>query len=64
MTWTNADGTAHTVTSTESRFDSGNVEQATIYSRAFSELGTNDHFCTIHPYMKGSIEVVLPYGKG
>lgn len=64
VTWTNADGTAHTVTSTKDDFDSGEVAQGKSYTRAFAELGTYDYFCTIHSYMKGSIKVVLPYGKG
>lgn len=64
VTWKNLDGTAHTVTSTKNAFDSGNVDQNKSYSRPFAELGTFNYVCTIHPYMKGTIKVVLPYGKG
>lgn len=64
VTWTNLDGTAHTVTSTKNAFDSGNVDQAKSYSRTFAELGNYRYICSIHPYMKGTIKVVLPYGKG
>ena len=64
VTWMNLDGTAHTATSTTNAFDSGNVDQGKSYSRAFAELGTYHYMCTIHPYMKGVIKVVLPYGTG
>lgn len=64
VTWKNLDGTAHTVTSTKSAFDSGNIDQGKSYSRTFAELGTYNYICTIHPYMKGTIKVGLPYGKG
>lgn len=64
VTWKNLDDTAHTVTSTKNTFASSNVDHGKSYSRAFAELGTYNYICTIHPYMKGTIKVVLPYGKG
>ena len=51
------------MTSTQSTFNSGNVDQAKSYSHTFAELGTYNYVCTIHPYTKGTIKVVLPYGK-
>jgi plastocyanin len=64
VTWKNLDGTAHTVTAADKSFDSGSKNRGQTYARAFAELGTYHYSCTIHPFMKGTITVVLPYGKG
>ena len=55
-TWTNNDGTTHTVT-----FDSGpncgNVAAGASVTATFSVPGTYAYHCTIHSSMKGSVTV-------
>lgn len=63
VVWKNLDGTAHTVTAKDgTSFDSRNVDPGGTFSHTFSERGTFDYLCTIHPFMKGAITVLLPYG--
>ncbi len=57
VTWTNKDGTTHTVTSDTGAFDSGNLAANGKYSYTFSAAGTYPYHCTIHPYMKGTVIV-------
>ncbi len=56
--WFNADDTVHTVTSTvQGIFDSGNVIAGASWSYTFTQPGTYPYYCTIHPFMKGTIVV-------
>jgi plastocyanin len=55
--WTNNDAMAHTVTSDNGSFDSGNIAAGASYSRMFSTVGTFTYHCTIHPGMTGTITV-------
>jgi plastocyanin len=55
--WTNNDAMAHTVTSDNGSFDSGNIAAGASYSRMFSTVGTFSYHCTIHPGMTGTITV-------
>jgi plastocyanin len=55
--WTNNDGMAHTVTSDNGSFDSGNMAGGATYSKMFSTVGTFPYHCTIHPGMTGKITV-------
>ena len=57
--WTNNDGVAHTVTSTDDPpvFDSGNMASGEIFIYHFTSAGSYDYFCEIHPYMTGNVEV-------
>jgi plastocyanin len=58
VTWSNGDGSTHTVTSTPSGlFDSGNIPVGGTYSYTFTKAGTYSYYCTIHPWMKGMIVV-------
>lgn len=64
ITWTNIDGTAHTVTSgkptenyTGEVFDSGTIGPSATYSFMFISPGTYNYFCSIHPWMTGEIIV-------
>jgi plastocyanin len=60
VTWSNGDVTIHTVTSTTSGlFDSRNIPFGGTYSHIFTKAGTYSYYCTIHPWMKGTI-VVTP----
>ncbi len=58
VTWTNKDNTAHTVTG--STFDSGLISPGGTFSHKFSENGTFDYACQLHPWMTGQVVV----GKG
>jgi len=71
VTWANADGVDHTVTSgtvspaagsvttsTDGRFDSGILAGGGRYSFTFSTPGTYAYFCALHPAtMRGQITV-------
>jgi plastocyanin len=61
ITWSNDDGTTHTVTSgvpgtLSGKFDQ-RVEPGKTFSFTFSEIGTFDFFCNIHNSMRGTITV-------
>jgi predicted secreted protein with PEFG-CTERM motif len=61
--WGNADTAAHTVTSgnptdgPNGTFDSGLFSLGKSFTYTFREAGTFDYFCTIHPWMIGTINV-------
>jgi plastocyanin len=58
VTWVNHDGTAHTVTSKGSNlFDSGNLPTGSSFSYKFTQAGTYQYYCTVHPWMTGTIVV-------
>jgi plastocyanin len=48
---------AHTATSYDDIFNSGNLSQGKTFSYTFNELGTYDYFCIPHPWMMGQIIV-------
>lgn len=61
VTWTNKDGTTHTVSSgtpptTDGKFD-GQVAPGTTFSFTFNDAGTFTFFCAIHNSMTGTITV-------
>jgi len=61
--WNNIDAMAHTVTAgtpTEGlseHFDSGLVAPGARFSHEFTEAGTFDYFCIVHPWMVGAVMV-------
>ena len=61
--WENNDTAAHTVTSgtpTEGPagiFDSSLVMAGSSFSHVFTEAGTYDYFCMVHPWMQGMVMV-------
>ncbi len=55
--WTQKDSAAHTVTSDKGAFDSGNLSQGKTFSFKFSQPGTHAYHCSIHPNMKGTVNV-------
>jgi plastocyanin len=57
VTWTNNDSVAHTVTSNDNLFDSGNLATGATFSYTFEQKGTFNYHCTIHPFMTGKIIV-------
>ncbi|MEE8338284.1 MAG: cupredoxin family copper-binding protein [Dehalococcoidia bacterium] len=62
ITWTNQDGVVHTVTATDRSIDSGTFPQGQTYSLTFNSSGTFAYFCTVHPFMQGT--VVVGDGEG
>lgn len=58
VTWYNAGGVTHTVTSDSGAFDSGNLAPGQSFSMTFSTPGTYSYHCAIHPGMTGMIRVV------
>ncbi len=61
VTWQNDDAVAHTVTSGEGWFDSGQIAAGQGYTYEFDKPGTFRYACTNHPGMEGVV-VVLPGG--
>ena len=61
ITWTNDDGTTHTVTSGVPGTPSGKFNQSVdagkTFSFTFTETGTYEFFCNIHQTMRGTVTV-------
>jgi plastocyanin len=57
VTWTNEDGTAHTVTSSDGSFGSQNLDQGQTFTATFTKAGTFPYICNIHPFMHGTVVV-------
>jgi len=55
--WSNDDFVAHTVTDVDKTFDSEFIQSGSTWRYTFDEPGELDYFCTLHPWMKGSILV-------
>lgn len=53
----NDDDIAHTVTSTDKAFDSGNLDQHQTWTHTFTKPGTYTYSCTYHPFMQAKIVV-------
>ena len=56
--WENKDIGAHTVTSKDGTFDSGMIMKGGSFENKFEQKGTFDYFCALHPWMRGSVQVV------
>jgi len=57
ITWSNDDGSPHTVTFKDGSGGSGALSPGQTFARAFDKPGTYDYFCSFHPYMTGSVVV-------
>jgi plastocyanin len=58
VTWTNMEGTTHTVVSNSgSEMGSGNLGNGQAYSHAFPAAGTYAYHCGLHPSMTGMVIV-------
>jgi hypothetical protein len=55
--WINNDNVAHTVSSQNNLWDSGNVEPGATFSRTFQSTGSFPYYCVYHPLMVGTITV-------
>jgi len=57
VTWTNKDDTPHRVRVIETRAQSPALDSDAVFSTTFDKSGAYHYFCTMHPVMKGIIEV-------
>jgi plastocyanin len=57
VTWRNEDDIPHTVTSATRLFKSKALDTDDSFSFTFSEPGTYEYFCSLHPRMTGTIVV-------
>ncbi|MCB1014439.1 MAG: cupredoxin domain-containing protein [Acidimicrobiales bacterium] len=57
VTWTNEDGTTHTVTADDDSFDSGNLSSGDTFEQTFDEAGEFTYHCNIHASMTGTVSV-------
>lgn len=55
--WKNRGPVAHTVTSNDGTFDSGDLPAGGIFRFTFTKSGTFPYICNYHPYMTGTIIV-------
>lgn len=58
VTWTNDDMMIHTVTDVKKTFDSEFISAGKTWQYTFEKPGTYDYLCTLHPWMKGIVNVV------
>ena len=57
VTWVNRDDVPHTATDTDKRFNSKTLDTDDHFDFTFSEPGTYNYFCALHPKMTGQIIV-------
>ena len=57
VTWTNRDDIPHNIVSTEQKFKSKALDTDEAYAFTFTEPGTYQYFCSIHPRMTGRVVV-------
>ena len=57
VTWRNTASITHTVTSNTGAFNSGNLSPGATFTHQFSQAGTYQYHCNIHPSMTGTIVV-------
>jgi amicyanin len=57
VTWRNEDDIPHTIASTVRAFKSKALDTDDSFSFTFTEPGSYDYFCSLHPHMTGKIVV-------
>jgi plastocyanin len=57
VTWVNDDKAPHTATERESAWDTQVLSEGESKTITFDSSDTYNYYCTIHPYMAGSISV-------
>ena len=58
VTWSNSDFTAHDVRAADGSFDSERLQRFGAFSRRVGAVGAVPYLCTIHPFMRGEVDVV------
>ena len=57
VTWTNEDDTPHAVASSTTMFKSKALDTNDSFAFSFTTPGVYEYFCSLHPYMTGTIVV-------
>ena len=58
VTWTNDDSVGHDVTGDDFKSgDPGGLQSGDTFQHTFKKAGTFDYVCSVHPGMKGSVQV-------
>ncbi|MDD5181788.1 MAG: DUF333 domain-containing protein [Candidatus Nanoarchaeia archaeon] len=57
VVWTNDDSAPHKIIADDNSFESVSLSSGDSFSYTFSEAGTYSYHCSIHPSMKGTVEV-------
>jgi alcohol dehydrogenase (cytochrome c) len=57
VTWQNKDSAPHTATADDGSFDTGNIAPGASGSATVQGQGQISYHCTIHPFMKGTLQV-------
>lgn len=57
VTWVNHDDEPHTATDDDQRFNSKTLDTNDQFSFTFTQPGTYNYFCALHPKMRGQIIV-------
>lgn len=57
VTWTNRDEEPHTVAATDGSFHSPGMGTGATFRHIFTDAGTFDYVCSIHPMMRGTVVV-------
>jgi plastocyanin len=58
ITWTNDGPSPHSATANNGSFDTGVLKKGQSASHTFSQAGTFTYFCSVHPFMHGTVVVV------
>jgi plastocyanin len=57
LIWTNTDSDPHTVDSTKNIWSSEALDTGGTFARTFGKAGTFTYYCSIHPFMHGTVIV-------
>ncbi len=57
VTWTNRDEEPHTVAASDGSFHSPGMGTGATFTHTFTDAGTFDYVCSIHPMMHGTVLV-------
>jgi plastocyanin len=57
VTWLNEDDIPHAIATNERQFKSHALDTGDSFSFTFTQAGSYDYFCSLHPHMKGKIIV-------
>ncbi len=59
ITWTNEGPSAHTATARDGSFQTGLLYKGAAASHTFTQAGTYAYFCQMHPFMHGTVVVLV-----
>ena len=57
VTWTNKDETPHTVSASDKSYVSKAMDTQDTFTHTFVSEGDFSYFCTLHPFMTGTVHV-------